>query len=329
MANNVVQPGQMQEPGELLDPEKGSRFEQYKVDGVYEYGIKNGKKDKSRVRVTYYEGDIFEGTLRHRKYVGFGKYTWKNGGIYEGTFKKGKLNGKGKYTEANGETYEGEVKNNKYNGAGKYTWADGSTFDGVFKNGQIISGRFTDAEGNLYSCSFKYKRNGERKVGKMQLLRTAPPKDIKKEEKHEEKKVERKVDKNTEKKAEKQDEKKVASQQKRAANKNGLLSRDTSLLTIIRKSARGSEFKNLYSGASGKSEESDKKLMAILNFFTNSDAEQMQRIFKSSKIYEANKGQEYVTDLVNGAIHGGKEFSDARRAAQKGRQQSNNKVAQK
>lgn len=51
MANNVVQPGQMQEPGELLDPEKGSRFEQYKVDGVYEYGIKNGKKDKSRVRV--------------------------------------------------------------------------------------------------------------------------------------------------------------------------------------------------------------------------------------------------------------------------------------
>ena len=204
MANNVVQPGQMQEPGELLDPEKGSRFEQYKVDGVYEYGIKNGKKDKSRVRVTYYEGDIFEGTLRHRKYVGFGKYSWKNGGIYEGTFKKGKLNGKGKYTEANGETYEGEFKNNKYNGAGKYTWADGSTFDGVFKNGQIISGRFTDAEGNLYSCSFKYKRNGERKVGKMQLLRTAPLKDIKKEEKHEEKKVERKVDKNTEKKAEKQ-----------------------------------------------------------------------------------------------------------------------------
>lgn len=52
MANNVVQPGQMQEPGELLDPEKGSRFEQYKVDGVYEYGIKNGKKDKSRVRVS-------------------------------------------------------------------------------------------------------------------------------------------------------------------------------------------------------------------------------------------------------------------------------------
>ncbi len=162
MANNVVQPGQMQEPGELLDPEKGSRFEQYKVDGVYEYGIKNGKKDKSRVRVTYYEGDIFEGTLRHRKYVGFGKYSWKNGGIYEGTFKKGKLNGKGKYTEANGETYEGEFKNNKYNGAGKYTWADGSTFDGVFKNGQIISGRFTDAEGNLYSCSFKYKRKGKK-----------------------------------------------------------------------------------------------------------------------------------------------------------------------
>lgn len=272
---------------------------------------------------------MFEGTLRHRRYVGYGKYSWKNGGIYEGYFKRGKLNGKGKYTETIGETYEGDFKNNKYNGNGKYTWSDNSVFDGIFKNGQIISGRFTDAEGNLYFCSFKYKRNGERKIGKMQLLKSAPPKDENKEGKHEEKKGENKVDKNTEKKAEKQDDKKLTPQQKRGTNKNGLLSKDTSLLTIIRKSARGAEFKNLYSGASGKSEASDKKLMAILNFFTNSDAEQMQRIFKSSKIYEANKGQEYVTDLVNAAIHGGKEFSDARRAAQKGKQQSNNKGAQK
>lgn len=340
MANNVVQPGQMQEPGELLDPEKGSKFEQYKIDGVYEYGIKNGKKDKSRVRVMYYEGDVFEGTLRYNKYVGFGKYTWKNGGVYEGTFKRGKLNGKGKYTEVNGETYEGEFKNNKYNGAGKYTWTDGSSFDGIFKNGRIVSGRYTDADGNLYSCTFKYKRNGERKIAKMQLLRVAPTVKLKNDGKHEEKKAakntEKKAEKQTDKspekkpetKAEKQDDKKAAPQQKRQTNKNGLTARDASLITSIRKSARGAEFKNLYSGASGKSEASDKKLMVILNFFSGSDAEQMQRIFKSSKIYDAAKGQDYLTDLVNGAIHGGKEFTNNLRAAQKGKQQSNNKGAE-
>ena len=287
MASNLIEPGQMEEPGELLSPETANKIEQYRADGIYEYSLKaNGRRDKSRLKISYYEGDIYEGSLRLRKYAGYGKYTWKEGGQYEGNFRNGKLVGKGKYTTANGEVYEGDFKNNKYSGSGKYTWTDGSSFEGQFKNGRIENGRYTDAAGNVYTCKFKYKLNGERKTSRMQLVKRAAPKV---EEKHEEKKD------NNKPKQPKQ-------------SKNGLQSKDAALLTTIRKSAQGQLFKNLYSGASGKDDKSEKDLMAILDFFTNSDAEQMARIYKSSKIYDATKGPEHVTNMVNGAIKNSQTF---------------------
>jgi len=310
MPNFIVEPGLMGEPGELLSPEKGNRYEKYKSDGIYEYIIKpNGRRDKSHVKISYYEGDIFEGSLRLGKYVGFGKYIWKNGGLYEGNFRRGKLVGKGKYSEANGDVYEGEFKDNKYSGQGKYTWSDGSSFDGKFKNGRMLSGRYTDKDGNVYACTFKYKINGERKAGNMRLVKSAKSQKIesKQSAKHEEQTTakEKSVKQNTKSKQ---------------TDKNGLTSKDKALLTSIRNSARGPEFKNLYSGASGKSEKSDRNLIAILNFFTNSDAEQIGRIYKSSKIYDPSKGQEYVTDMINSVMKGGVVFTQSARSAGKGKQ---------
>lgn len=306
MAAYLVEPGQMGEPGELLSPENANRIEQYRADGVYEYSLKaNGRRDKSRLKISYYEGDIYEGSLRLRKYAGNGKYTWKEGGVYEGDFLRGKLAGKGKYTGANGDVFEGEFKNNKYNGNGKYTWADGSSFEGEFKNGRIQDGRFTDVDGNVYMCKFRYKLNGERKTTKMQLIKRAAPKKV--EEKHE--------------------KKEDGAKRQPKQNKNGLQSKDTALLTTIRKSAQGNLFKNLYSGASGKSEKSEKDLMAILDFFTNSDAEQMQRIYKSSKIYDAAKGPEHVTEMVNGAIKNSQTFMAEMTAKTKTRQHANSSAA--
>ncbi len=301
MAAYLVEPGKMIEPGELLTPENENRVEQYKNDGIYEYSLKaNGRRDKSRLKISYYEGDIFEGTLHLRKYAGHGKYTWKNGGVYEGNFHRGKLSGKGMYTESNGDVYEGEFKNNKFNGNGKYTWSDGSYFEGNLKNGKLINGRYTDAAGNIYSCKFKYKFNGDRKSSNMQLIKKATYS----QEKHEEKKTENKT------------------KSKPKQTKSGLLSKDTKLISTIRGSKRGPEFKNLYSGAAGKSEKAEKDLIAILNFFTNSNAEQMQRIFKSSKIYDASKGQEYLTELINTTIKGGQKFT----ADSKARTRTNQRV---
>lgn len=287
----------LQAPDEIKTFESGSRYESYEEDGVYEYLLKpNGRPDKSQAKIKYNHGDVFSGSLKRGKYNGTGKYTWKDGGIYEGEFKKGFLAGNGKYTAANGDSYEGSFKGNKYEGQGKYTWADGSVFEGTFKAGLISEGKFTDSVGNLYQCKFTYGRNGERKNSNIRLIKFAANKSETTEKKKEAK--------------------------KKAAEKKGLLSKDEKLLTVIRNSKRGAEFKNLYSGAAGKSEKAERNLITILNFFSNSDAEQMTRIFKTSALYDKTKGDEHVTDMITGVIKRSKDFTSVSKANANTRQSS-------
>lgn len=262
MANIMTDLKPLQVPGEVLPPQNGSKYEEYKSDGVYEYDLlPSGKPNRSHVKITYNTGDVYEGSLKRGQLSGIGKYYWQDGGVYEGNFHKGVLSGEGKYTAANGDVYEGNFKNDKYEGQGKYTWEDGSVFEGTFKDGQLLKGKYTDANGSVYDCKFNYKRNGERKNSVIRLLRLAQP----------QKTVAR-------------EEKKVT--KKKAEQKDGLLSKDKTLIAMIKKSKRGPEFKNLYSGAAGNTEKAEKGLIAILNFFSNSDADQMARIFKSSAIYD-------------------------------------------
>ena len=289
MANVATDLKPLQLPGEVLPPQNGSKYEEYKSDGVYEYDLlPTGKPNRTHVKISYTSGDVYEGSLKSGQLSGKGKYNWTDGGVYEGNFQKGFLSGAGKYTAANGDVYEGNFKNDKYDGQGKYTWEDGSVFEGTFKDGQLLNGKYTDASGSVYDCKFSYKRNGERKNGVIRLLRLAQPKET---ASHEEK----------EKKAPK----------KKAEPKDGLLSKDKTLISAINKSKRGPEFKNLYSGAAGKSEKAEKSLIAILNFFSNSNADQMARIFKSSAIYDKTKGDEHVTDMITGVIKRGKDFTNS------------------
>lgn len=289
MANITSELKPLQVPGEVLAPESGSKYEEYRPDGVYAYDLlPNGRPNRDHVKITYNTGDVYDGSLKHGKQSEVGKYYWKDGGIYEGNFKKGILTGTGKYTAANGDVYEGNFKDDKYNGQGKYTWEDGSSFEGTFNDGRILNGKFTDANGSVYNCRFKYKRNGECKNSVMLLVRLAQPK-----VNHEEKKVEPK---------------------KAKVQKDGLLSKDKALIASIKKSKRGAEFKNLYSGAAGNNEKAEKGLIAILNFFSNSDAEQIGRIFKSSNIYDKTKGDEHVTDMISGVIKRSKDFTSSMKA---------------
>jgi len=110
---------------------------------------------------------------------------------------------------------------------------------------------------------------------------------------------------------------------KATTNKDGLLSKDTKLIAAIKKSKRGAEFKNFYSGAAGKTEKAEKGLIAILNFFSNSDADQIARIFKSSAIYDKTKGDEHVTDMITGVIKRSRDFTSNMRSAQKPKQKGN------
>ncbi len=91
-----------------------------------------------------------------------------------------------------------------------------------------------------------------------------------------------------------------------------LFDRDLKVIAAINKSVRGAEI----------DERNEKRFMAILNFFTASNAEQMQRIYYSSKIYDAEKGKAYAADLIGGAIKQGEDFSKQMKTQLKNRQKS-------
>ena len=66
---------------------------------------------------------------------GQGKLTYSNGNVYEGEFKKGLPEGQGKQTFLSGDVYEGAFKNGYREGQGKYTFANGDVYyEGEWKN---------------------------------------------------------------------------------------------------------------------------------------------------------------------------------------------------
>ncbi|HFI0796031.1 TPA: hypothetical protein ACGO6M_001662 [Streptococcus suis] len=81
------------------------------------------------------------GKLQYNGYVvaskmnGQGKLTFENGDVYEGQFKNGIFNGKGTYTSTSGWTYAGEFKNGYADGQGKLTTEGKAVYEGRFKQG--------------------------------------------------------------------------------------------------------------------------------------------------------------------------------------------------
>ena len=79
--------------------------------------------------------------------------------------------------------------------------------------------------------------------------------------------------------------------------------KDRQVIERIRKSKSGKEFNSLITGQySGDSDTADIKLMTILAFFTDCDAAQMERIYKSTALYEPTKGKEYIANIKSKAI---------------------------
>ncbi|NQJ22254.1 hypothetical protein HO566_07015 [Streptococcus suis] len=81
------------------------------------------------------------GKLQYNGYVvaskmnGQGKLTFENGDSYQGQFKNGIFHGKGTYTSASGWTYVGEFKNGYADGQGKLTTEGKAVYEGRFKQG--------------------------------------------------------------------------------------------------------------------------------------------------------------------------------------------------
>jgi serine/threonine protein kinase len=110
-------------------------------------------------RITYDNGDRFEGNLVKGSKEGKGSIVWANGQRYTGDWAGNAPNGRGTLQFTNGNRYQGEVRNGqphgqgtiqfasgdvysggwlygKHQGNGKYTWANGTVWEGEYKDGK-------------------------------------------------------------------------------------------------------------------------------------------------------------------------------------------------
>ena len=111
-----------------------------------------------------------------------------------------------------------------------------------------------------------------------------------------------------EQKAATDDELQGLNKQNAAKEREDLTQADKEVIDRIRKSKSGKEYSDLEAGKySGNKESADMKMMRILAFFTDCDIDQMDRIYKSTNLYEPAKGNAYVDKLKTTAVKADRE----------------------
>lgn len=125
-------------------------------------------------KITWANGDSFNGTLQKSLRHGKGVFTWANGQSYDGDWNLDKPVGEAKMRFANGNQYQGSIVNGVPQGQGNMRFASGDTYVGqfnagvphgrgvyVWKNGQQYDGEWVNdkaqgrgklkfANGNVY-----------------------------------------------------------------------------------------------------------------------------------------------------------------------------------
>jgi hypothetical protein len=127
----------------------------YSNGDIFEGEFKNGKK-YGHGKYMYKNGDVYEGEYKDGEKHGHGKCVYKNGDVYEGEYKDGKKYGHGKCVYKNGDVYEGEYKDDKKHGYGKYVCKNGDVYKGEFKNDKLQGhGKYMYKNGDVYEGGWK------------------------------------------------------------------------------------------------------------------------------------------------------------------------------
>ncbi|PRP84956.1 hypothetical protein PROFUN_07341 [Planoprotostelium fungivorum] len=118
------------------------------------------EEDILHVFIDSHQGDVVGG-----QYEGEGKITFKNGNEYEGSLFNNYMHGRGTFRwSSSGIVYKGEFSNNQISGEGLYIWEDGSHYTGEVKRGlRHGQGTFTSADNSVcyQGCWYEGKRHGQ------------------------------------------------------------------------------------------------------------------------------------------------------------------------
>jgi hypothetical protein len=119
-------------------------------------------------KLSWANGDVFDGTLVNGKRHGKGYFVWGNGQRYRGDWVNDVPTGQAVVDFANGDHYEGKVENASPTGAGSMRYASGDTYKGLFAAGEPHgTGLYTWKNGQKYDGDWRNgKPNGQ---GKMQF----------------------------------------------------------------------------------------------------------------------------------------------------------------
>ncbi|QAU34950.1 hypothetical protein [Janthinobacterium sp. 17J80-10] len=132
------------------------RFDDQTITGDFSVDRRSGLVS-GKVKISWSNGNQFEGTLVQGSKEGKGKFTWSSGQRYNGEWIRDMPNGKGTFIFPDGSRYEGEVKDGlphgqgstrfkngivytgdwvrgKSHGHGRYIWTDGSYWEGEFRD---------------------------------------------------------------------------------------------------------------------------------------------------------------------------------------------------
>lgn len=103
---------------------------------------KNQFDNLGKGKMTYANGNTYDGDWNNGQIEGIGTFTWANGKVYKGGQKNGKQHGrfdflilgKGKMIYADGDSYEGDWIEGNLEGSGSFKCSDGRSYVGGFKN---------------------------------------------------------------------------------------------------------------------------------------------------------------------------------------------------
>lgn len=164
-ANGSAYKGPLNPQGQLEGHGKLTWTNGDEFEGEFVAGLFQGEGRYTIKGYAVYQGQFNQGYME-----GVGNLVYENGAKYEGDFSKNVFNGKGKLINKDGSIYEGDFLNNEITGKGKWTFADKSIYVGDLKNGVLHGqGKLTRADGSSYKGDFvdgKMQGHGRYKVRK-------------------------------------------------------------------------------------------------------------------------------------------------------------------
>jgi hypothetical protein len=114
-------------------------------------------------KLSWANGDIFEGTLQNGKRHGKGLFIWGNGQRYQGDWVNDVATGQATVDFVNGDHYEGAVVDASPKGLGSMRYASGDTYQGSFQAGESHGdGAYVWKNGQKFEGEWKHgKPNGQ------------------------------------------------------------------------------------------------------------------------------------------------------------------------